>query len=73
MTDLLPCPFCGAPPETPFENLRDIEDDDGPVKVWTMHHHCLVIDMWVEGSDAEECASNWIRLNGSVSSPGESK
>jgi hypothetical protein len=69
MSDLLPCPFCSAAPEVPFENCRDDPDGDGLLKVWTMHHHCRGIDMWVEGADAEECAANWNRRPVAVGRP----
>lgn len=64
MVDLSLCPFCGSKPETPFENLRDSGDMEDVVKVWTMHHHCRGIDMWIEGNDAEECGENWNRRSG---------
>lgn len=56
--ELLPCPFCKSIAELPFENLRDCGDEE-PVKVWTMHHYCRGIDIWIDGSDADECAQNW--------------
>lgn len=63
---LLPCPFCASMSETPFENLRDAEDMEDVVKVWTIHHHCRGIDIWIEGGDAQECEANWNSRNGPV-------
>lgn len=63
MSDLLPCQFCNARPEPPFENLRDSEDMEEVVKVWTIHHRCNAICIWIEGDDAAECIERWNVLN----------
>lgn len=56
--ELLPCPFCGKQVDAPFENLRDgTGDEDDVIKCWTIHHRG--IDMWIEGGDKQECASEW--------------
>ncbi len=59
-----PCPLCNARLEEPFENLRD-DGDEPPTKVWTIHHHCHGIDLWITGADAEECLNHWDSLIGS--------